>query len=254
MELSFLTSLPEAAKAPAGALAEEHRLLRFWRAAYAPYERPLNHGFGFHVPQFPGPLHSPNFVLGGRARFLAANRGLISHFNEIVPLGHDQRGPAPVGYRLAKQVFLGRKRVAARALPPGFALELLSLHAAIRISELWILLTDGFPREAPFLRAQLPFLCTLPAEFRAAFLKDQNGRRVGVVLLGIAGGAALVLNATVPLGERSRSLGRVLGEAAESLAFQLGAEEAFFLFDGTEHAFLGRHASVVEHYRVFERA
>lgn len=227
----------------------EHPLLRFWRSAYAHYERPLNHGLGFHVPHFPNPLLSPNFALADRAKFLAANRGLITHFNEIVPLGHDQRGPAPVGYQLTKQFFLGRRKAEAHALPEGFTLELMSMHSAIRLGEFWILITEGFPADAPFLRVLLPFLCTLPAEFRTAFLVEE-GRRVGVVSIGIAGGAALVLNEAVPSAERGRGLSRVLSEAAQSLACRLGAEEAFFW---TEHAFLGRHADLIEHYRIFER-
>lgn len=232
-----------------GLASPEHPLLRFWRSAYAQYERPLNHGLGFHVPSFPIPLLSPNFAFCDRARFLEANRGLITHFNEIVPLGHDQRGPAPVGYRLTKQFFLGRRKVGAKALPPGFTLELMRLHSAIRLEEFLILITEGFPADAPFLRALLPFLCTLPAEFRTAFLVE-GGRRVGVVSLGLAGGAALVLNEAVPLAERGRGLSRILSDAALNLAFQLGAEEAFFW---TEHAFFGRHADRYDHYRVFER-
>lgn len=249
MELSFPTSLRETANETALTEAPAHPLLRFWARAFAGYERPLTHGVGYHVPQFPGPLFSPSFPAGERARFLAANRGLITHFNEIVPLGHDQRGPAPVGFRLSKQYFLGRKKTGPNALPPGFTLELMSLHTAIRISEFWILVTDGFPREAPLLRALLPFLCTLPVEFRAAFLKE-SGRRVGLVCLGIADGTALVLNETVPPGEQGRGLGHTLCDAAANLAFQLGAREAFIWTEQAHHC---RHADVVDHYRIFER-
>jgi len=36
-------------------------------------------------------LHAP------RPRFLEANRGVVTHFNEVLPLGHGQRDLGPVG-------------------------------------------------------------------------------------------------------------------------------------------------------------
>lgn len=225
-------------------------LVRFWAAAYARFERPLNQGLGFHVPNFPSPLLSPNFYTGDRAKFLAANRGLISHFNEIVPLGFDQRGPAPVGFRLTKQFYLGERKVTAKSIPPGFSAELLPLSSAIQLSEYWRLITEGFGDDAGFLRVLLPFLCGLDAEFQVAFLTE-HGRRVGVVSVGIANGVALVLNEVVAQSERGRGLSRVISDVAQNLAFENGAETAFFW---TEHAFFGRHADTVGHYRIFERS
>ncbi len=226
-----------------------HPLQTFWAHAYRGYQRPLQKGLGFHVPSFPGALVSPNFPLGSRSEFLAENRGLISHFNEIVPLGHDQRGPAPVGFHLAKQFFLGRKRTEERELPPGLLLEVVNMKEAIERKEFWILLTDAFPKDAPFLRALLPFLCTLPVSFRTAFLREKE-KALGLVSVGAGGGAALVLNELVALSERGRGLSQCLSDAALNLAHGMGAKEAFFW---TQHAFLGRHADRYDHYRIFER-
>jgi len=225
-------------------------LLRFWSRAYYRFERPLYHGLGFHVPRFPGPLLSPNFHYGNRRQFLEANRGLISHFNEIVPISYDQRGPAPAGWALTKQFCLGERKVTARPLPPDFRVELMPLREAIGRNQYWQLITEGFGADAAFLRMLLPFLCTLEAEFLTAFLVER-GRRVGVVSVGIAGGAALVLNEVVAQEDRGRGLSCVLSDVAQNLAFENGATEAFFW---TEHAFLGRHADTLGHYRIFERA
>jgi hypothetical protein len=227
---------------------EEHSLLRFWKHAYARFHQPLEGGFGFHVPLFPNALLSPKFAVGRREAFLAANRQL-PHFNEIVPLGHDQRGPAPLGFRLAKQFFLGERKVEARSLPEGFSLERMPLAAAIEIEGYWRLITDGFGGDTAFLRMLSPFLCTLEAEFVTTFLLEE-GRRVGVVTVGLAGDSALVLNEVVDSRERGRGLSLVLSDVAQNLAFERGARHAFFW---TEHAFFGRHADRVDHYRVFER-
>lgn len=225
-----------------------HPLVQFWKHAYRGYSQPLEGGLGFHVPKFPGALLSPNFPHVEKSAFLARNRGL-THFNEILPLGHGQREPAPVGFKLAKQFYLGARKVEARVLPRGYSIELMPMEEAIALEEFWILITDGFAGDAPFLRALLPFLCTLEAEFETAFLVEK-GKRVGVVSLGIAGGAALVLNETVLTTERGRGLSKILSDVAQNLAFERGAEHAFFW---TEHAFFGKHADRVDHYRVFER-
>lgn len=222
-------------------------LPRFWDQAYSRYRRPLPRGLGFHVPEFPHPLVSPNFALGDRAAFLRANEGMLPHFNEIVPLGHDQRGPAPAGYRLEMQFFLGERRVSRRDLPPGFSLSVKTLAEAASGEELWDLIADGFPRDAPFLRKLLPFLATLDADFRTAFLLDR-GRTVGAVSVGVAAGSSLVLNAVVRARERGQGLSSFLSDAAQSLSVASGAETALFW---TEHAFFGRHADLVRHYRVF---
>lgn len=233
-------------------VAEEdspHALIRFWSSAYARYRRPLPEGEAFHVPEFPAPLFSPNFVTGDRAVFLRRNRGFLSHFNEIVPLGHDQRGPAPEGFRLDKQFYLGERRLRRRGIPPAFSAKVVPLAEAVRGEELWVLLEDGFRRDAPFLRALLPFLASLDADFRVAFLTER-GRTVGTVTVGAAGEAALVLNAVVPGVERGRGLSQVLTDVAQNEAVDAGAREAFFW---TEHPFLGRHADLFRHYRIFSR-
>ncbi len=230
--------------------SSEHSLVRFWRSAYAAYERPINHGLGFHVPQFPGALFSPNFPVLARSRFLADNRGLLSHFNEIVPLGFDQRGPAPVGFRLKQQLFLGEKKVGPTHLEEGFSVELLPLREALRLADFWRLITDGFGNDAAFLRLQLPFLATLEAEFLTAFLREPNLGRVGVVTIGIAGGAACVSCEVVASGQRGMGLSTVLSRVAQNVAYEHGADSAFFT---TEHAFFGKHADSLSHYRIFER-
>lgn len=224
-------------------------MIRFWESAYARYRRPLEEGVGFYVPQFPVPLLSPQFLTGNRALFLERNRGLIEYFNEIVPLGHDQRGPAPAGYRLEKQFFLGERRIAARELPAGFSVRVVPLADAIEGEALRGLLADGFPRDAAFLRVLLPFLAGLDAEFRTLFLREGE-RDVGAVSVGVAGGVALVLNAVIPSSDRGRRLSPVLTDASQTLAVSLGATEAFFW---TEHPFLGRHADCLWHYRIFSR-
>jgi hypothetical protein len=222
-------------------------LPRFWDQAYSRYRRPLARGLGFHVPEFPHPLVSPNFALGDRAAFIRENQGSLSHFNEIVPLGHDQRGPAPDGFRLETQFFLGEKQVTRRDLPAGFTAKVIPLSEAVKGEQLWDLIEDGFPRDAPFLRKLLPFLATLDADFHTAFLHNR-GRTVGAVSIGAAAGASLVLNAVVPSAERGRGFSSLLTDAAQSLSIASGAQTALFW---TEHAFFGRHADLVRHYRVF---
>jgi hypothetical protein len=223
-------------------------LPRFWDQAYSRYRRPLARGLGFHVPEFPHPLVSPNFALGDRAAFLRENHGSLSHFNEIVPLGHDQRGPAPSGFRLETQFFLGERRVTRRDLPAGFSVTVVPLADAVKEEQLWNLIEDGFPRDAPFLRKLLPFLATLDADFRTAFLHNR-GRTVGAVSIGAAAKASLVLNAVVPSAERGNGFSALLTDAAQSLSVASGAETALFW---TEHAFFGKHADLFRHYRVFK--
>jgi len=228
---------------------ESPAMIRFWEAAYCQYRRPLPEGLGFHVPQFPFPLLSPNFVVGDRAKFLRANEGLLSHFNQIVPLGHDQRNPPPPGFTLSQQFYLGERRIASKPLPPGFSSLIITLGKAVKGEELWDMLEDGFSKDAPFLRSLLPFLTTLEADFRTAFLLE-DGKTVGAISVGVAGGAALVLNAVVPSAQRGRGLSQILTDLAQTVAVSRGATHAFFW---TEHAFFGRHADSIQHYRIFEK-
>lgn len=224
-------------------------LLRFWGAAYRRYEIPLAEGRGYHVPEFPVPLLSPRFVTGDRGAFLRLNSGL-THFNEIVPLGHDQRGPAPSGFRLDKQFYLGERALSPRGLAEGYSARILPLAEAVRGNELPALLAEGFPRDVEFLRrALLPFLAALDARFLTAFL-DEGGRSVGAVSVGVAGGVALVLNAVIRAADRGRHLSPILTDLAQDVALDAGAKEAFFW---TEHPFLSRHADLVRHYRIFAR-
>ncbi|MGZ3737150.1 MAG: hypothetical protein ACXVC0_19420 [Bdellovibrionota bacterium] len=246
MEPQFAT---EQIREPLRIVSDLPAMIRFWEAAYVQYRRPLAEGLGFHVPQFPFPLLSPNFVVGNSARFLRANEGLLSHFNQIVPLGHDQRCPPPNGFRLSQQFYLGERRIASQPLPSGFSSHVVTLGKALAGEELWDMLEDGFAKDAPFLRSLLPFLTTLEADFRTAFLRE-GGKTVGAISVGVAGGAALVLNAVVPGVERGRGLSAILTDLAQSVAVSRGATHAFFW---TEHAFFGRHADAIQHYRIFEK-
>jgi hypothetical protein len=167
-----------------------------------------------------------------------------------VPLGHEQRAPPPPGFRLDRQFFLGELRPARAEPPSGLEVEELPLAAAAESPALRRLLEEGFPRHASFLHALLPFLATLDAEFRTVFLR-RNGDTLGAVSVGVAGGAAIVLNAVVAKAARGQGLSRALAALGENAAADLGAREAFFW---TEHAFLGAHAARFCHYRVFVKA
>jgi hypothetical protein len=225
-------------------------IVRFWSAAYRRYRFPVANGLGFHVPEFPLPLVSPCFVTGDRDVFLRRNRGILPYFNEIVPLGHDQRGPAPSGFRLDKQFFLGVRTLARRPLPCGFATRVEPLSRAVQGEELWRFLEDGYPKDVAQLRTLLPFLSGLEADFRVLFLEEASRGTVGAVAFGVADGAAIVLNAMVREQERGRGFSPVLLDAAQTLAVDIGATEAFYW---TENALFGRHADLFHHYRVFLR-
>jgi GNAT superfamily N-acetyltransferase len=224
-------------------------IFSFWKAAYSRYRRPIAEGLGFFVPEFPIPLLSPCFLTGEKTAFLRANPWL-SHFNEVLPLGYGQREAAPLGFRLEMQFYLGERRIAANPLNSELAVQIMPLAEALNGEELWCLLGKGFPRDAPFLRTLLPFLTTLDADFRTIFLQER-GNTVGVVSIGVAGGVALVLNAVTAPESRGRGVSRMLAQVAEDLAHRLGAERAFYW---SELPFLGKHADIVRHYRIYSRS
>lgn len=228
---------------------QPHAMIRFWKKAYGDFVVPISGGLGFHVPQFPNPLLSPNFSMSARDEFLAGNPAL-RHFNEICSMEEAARLPAPAGFALSKDFYLGTRRLRAHSLPAGFSIEQMKMSDAVLHEHFWALIADGFPQDASFLRALLPFLGTLDADFHTIFLLAGE-RKVGVVSIGIANGAALVLNEVVSSKARGKGYSKVLAELAQNHAFERGATEAFFW---TEHKFFSRHADRLQRYRIFERA
>ena len=210
--------------------------LRFWRAAYAPYEIAGFSGPAFRIPSFSSPLTSPIFWDGKTP--VPAD---VPHLNLL-----GEGGPPP-GFRRALQFYLGSATATERKGREG---AVLPLAKALALPGYWKLLEESFSTDALFLKGFLPFLTTLPAKFQTILLGAEE-EPIAAITLGSAGGVGLCLNAAVARERRGEGWSRVLIDECHSLGQRENLSELVFW---TEHSFLLPHAKTVLPYQVFVRA
>jgi len=187
-----------------------HPIEKYWQVAFENFQ--YSKGCYF-VPELEDPILSPRF-----------NQTSGPHLNLIT--SHDHEIKEIPGYQLRNNFFLGSFKTKKIKFDKS-AIKIKHLKEAINDDHFWDLLKDGFNKDYYFLKKLMGFLLTLKAQYRVAYLIE-NETPYACVVLGITGDEAVLLSGVIKSSHRGKKMSRKLESLTHYVALNEGVQECFF--------------------------